>query len=344
MGESGNHARPPRVMQSFGPPRPTSNPYIHMLDEELARTPELEHLRFDRTRALVGRYDALHFHWPETMFGGSTRVRAWARTAYATALVARLRLSRIAVIRTVHNLELPQDVSAWQRRLLESIEARADHRIVLNDRHRPQGDPHTLIPHGHYRDWFADAPRERPAPDTIGFVGLIRRYKGVEDLLDAFEGTRAAAPEFRLVITGNPTGSEIATEVGRRASRDDRVSVRFGYLSEADFARATTSASGIVLPYRFMHNSGTVLAALSLDRPVLVPRTTVNEALAREVGSGWVHMYEGSIGPEDLLRFREAIAAPAAAAPDLSARAWTSAGAAHAAAYREAIRRRRGRA
>src|SRR5699024_7660440 len=62
-------AKPLRVMQSFGPPRPTSNPYIHMLDESLAHTPDLIHQRFGRARAFFGRYDAIHFHWPETLFG-----------------------------------------------------------------------------------------------------------------------------------------------------------------------------------------------------------------------------------------------------------------------------------
>ena len=41
----------------------------------------------------------------------------------------------------------------------------------------------------------------------------------------------------------------------------------------------------MVLPYRQMHNSGAVLAALSLDRPVLVPATD-QRGLGAEVGPG----------------------------------------------------------
>lgn len=341
---SGDSARPVRVMQSFGAPRPTSNPYVHMLDEALAATPGLEHLRFDRRTALFGRLDAIQFHWPETLFGHGHGPKSWARRAFAVALRARLTLGRVAVIRTVHNVELPKDVSGWQRRYLEWIERRTDHRIVLNElTPLPKGADSTLIPHGHYRDWFADVEPIDPAPATLGFVGLVRRYKGVEDLIEVFRATAQSAPELRLRIAGNPTSPELADEVRAAAAEDRRIELDLRYLSEPDFARAVRGAAGIVLPYRFMHNSGTVLAALSLDRPVLVPRTAVNEALAAEVGEGWITMFDGALEPSDLQAFAAAIRTPRAAPPDLAARDWDRAGALHrSAAIRAVAHRRRG--
>ncbi|MGO2043998.1 MAG: glycosyl transferase, partial [Cellulosimicrobium funkei] len=100
----------------------------------------------------------------------------------------------------------------------------------------------------------------------------------------------------------------------------------------------------VVLAYRFMHNSGSVLAALSLDRPVLVPRNAVNEALAKEVGDEWVLMFDDRLTGERLVgALAEAAAIPDGARPDLSRREWTDAGAAHARAYRSALAGRRSR-
>lgn len=341
-------SQPIRAMQSFGAPRPTSNPYIHMLDAELARTSGLAHIRFDRRRALFGRYDVLHFHWPETLFGrGRGRGRGWkavARRAFAAALGIRLALGRVAVVRTAHNVELPRDVTAWERRYLAWVERRADHRIVLNTRTPLSDDlPATVILHGHYRSWFADAPVHQPEADTVAFVGLVRRYKGVEQLIASFSATAGTAPQLRLRISGNPTGADLAAEVRALAAADARIDLDLRYLSEPDFAAAVTRAAGIVLPYRFMHNSGTVLAALSLNRPVLVPRTPVNEDLAREVGDGWLMMFDGELAPEDLLRFAEAIRTPPVAPPDLSARDWDEVGPRHREAFRLAIAHRRRR-
>lgn len=332
-----------RVMQSFGAPRPTSNPYIHMLDGALARTPGLEHLRFDRRRALLGRYDVMHFHWPETLFGGTTRSRALARRAFALALGIRLAVSRVTVVRTAHNIALPTDVSPWERRYLEWIERRTDHRIVLNARTDvPLGSSFTLIKHGHYRDWFASVPPRDSTASTIAFVGLVRRYKGVEELLGAFGSTAARNPELRLLVAGNPTGTAIEREVRALADLDDRIELDLRYLSEEDFANAVMRSVGVVLPYRAMHNSGAVLAALSLGRPVLVPRNEVNEALAEEVGPGWVTCFDGAISADALRDFARAAADRPDALPDLSDRDWERVGLAHREAFVEAAARRRG--
>lgn len=331
-------------MQSFGAPRPTSNPYVHMLDAALAQTPGVEHLRFDRRRALLGRYDVLHFHWPETLLGGSTPLRRAARRAYALALRLRLALTPVAVVRTAHNVALPTDVTPWERRYLEWIERRVDHRIVLNDRTPvPEGTTSSLIPHGDYREWFASVPEVEPIPSTLAFVGLVRRYKGVEDLLEAFASTASSAPQLRLRVAGNPTGAEIAREVRELAGRDERVSLDLRYLSEADFAHAVMESVGVVLPYRAMHNSGSVLAALSLGRPVLVPRNEVVVALAEEVGPGWITCFDGPITGAALERFASAAARPPTDPPDLAARDWAHAGVAHRDAFLAAVAHRRRR-
>lgn len=329
-----------RVMQSFGAPRATTNPYIHMLDAALAATPGMQHLRFDRRRALFGRYEVLHLHWPESLMGGSTPAKAFARRVFFAALLLRVRLSRIAIVRTAHNVGLP-DVSGWERRMLQKVEDRTSLRIVLNALTPVDGET-ALIPHGHYKGWFAVEPRA-PKPDVLAFVGLVRRYKGVETLLDAFETTRTKAPQLRLSVAGNPTSDQIREDVVARAASDDRIELDLRYLSEDDFAEAIQDAAGVVLPYRFMHNSGSVLAALSLSRPVLVPRNEVNEALSAEVGPGWITMFDGELDGDDLIAFHESLRTAPTEAPRLDARDWSTAGIRHREAFARALEIRRGR-
>lgn len=334
-----------RVMQSFGPPRATSNPYIHMLDAALERTPGVEHLRFDRRRALLGRYDALQLHWPDALLRGSTRWRTLARRTFAVALGARLALTRVALVQTVHNIRPHSDATAWEQRYLSWLDRRTDHRILLNAQTEVAADAATtLIPHGHYRDWFAAVPAVPPTPGLLAFVGLVRPYKGVEDLLDAFASTAATHPSLRLRIAGSATTDEIARDVRARAADDARVELDLRYLPEEAFAHTVMESMGVVLPYRAMHNSGSALAALSLDRPVLVPRTEVNEALAREVGPGWVVTFDGRLSADDIERFAASSARPPVVPPDLRLRGWDETGEAHLVAFRAAVARRRGRA
>ena len=333
----------PRVLVSNREPRSTTNPYITMLTAALRRTPGLEVRTFSYRTALLGRYDVVHLHWPETILGqgGSRRSGRLVRGVLAALFLSRLAVTRVPVVRTMHNLELPADVSRVQRFLLTWFDRLTTHRIVLNER-TTCGGARTLIPHGHYRDWYT-GPRSATVPGRFQYVGLVRRYKGVEGLVEAFRAVPDA--DVSLEVAGAASTPELAATITGLADGDPRVTLRFAFLSDDELVAAVTAAELVVLPYRFMHNSGTVLAALSLDRPVLVPDTPVNADLAAEVGPGWIHTFTGDLTAEDLTRALAAARAPRAPSPDLSAREWDDAGQAHLDVYRAALSRaRRGQA
>lgn len=341
-GSSPGDVLSPRVMQSFRAPRPTTNPYITQLDQALATTPGLRHERFSWVGALFGRYDVFHWHWPEGKLEGTRWWKAWGKFLLTVLIVLRHRLSRrIIVVRTVHNVELP-DVDAPRRWLLSYIDRHTDHRIVLNTSTRVEDpDAASLILHGHYRDWYASQPRHPRIHGRIAAFGAVRRYKSVDVLLDAYGAAVKERDDLSLEIGGRPSSPEIGASVRERASVLPHSRLSLTFLTDAELVRLITSAELIVLAYRFMHNSGSVLAALSLGRPVLVPRNLVNEELAREVGHDWVLMFDDDLSRDDLLAaMGHASRLTDAQSPDLSARDWDKAGLAHLAAYREALQRK----
>lgn len=327
-----------RVLTSHREPRPTTNPYITMLTEALRRTPGVEVVTFSARAALLGRYSVVHLHWPETIvgLGGRRFTGRLVRWVLAALLLVRLTIARTPVVRTVHNVGLPADASGAQRLLLRWFDRLTTHRIVLNDRTVCPG-PSTTIPHGHYRDWYT-GPRSTVVPGRLQYVGLVRRYKGVEGLVEAFRSL--TDDSLTLDIAGAASSPELVVTVSALAYDDPRISLRFDYLSDDELVAAVTAAELVVLPYRFMHNSGTVLAALSLDRPVLAPDTPVNADLAAEVGPGWIHTFTGDLTGEAVEAALAAARAPRAPSPDLSAREWDDAGQAHLAVYRAALSRR----
>lgn len=335
-----------RVMQTFGEPRRTTNPYLVMLRDALVAEPSVEHVPFSWREALVGRYDVLHVHWPDALLAGRNRwTRAGKRVALA-GLAVRARAGRIAVVRTVHNVTPPRG-SAVDRALDRSLERSTDVRIRLSAQ-TPEapGIPSVLIPHGHYRTWFERMPRSDVVPGRLGYVGLIKPYKGVERLVEAFAEASAVArtpgePALTLRIVGAPTDDAIARDLRDAAARHDGLSVTLQYVDDPELVEVVTSSELVVLPYRHLHNSGTALAALSLDRPVLVPDNDVTRALGAEVGREWVHRFEGVLTAAALLEAVHAVHdVPPIGTPDLHARDWDRAGAAHAAAYRLAMDRR----
>ncbi|MEN8163304.1 MAG: glycosyltransferase family 4 protein [Acidobacteriota bacterium] len=102
------------------------------------------------------------------------------------------------------------------------------------------------------------------------FLGLIRPYKGVEDLLEAF----ARLPEdsrWRLVVAGEPWGglAEVLSARVEALHLGDRVRLEFGWVPEAEVDQLLSAADLLVLPYRSGTQSAVAPMALSRGVPVL---------------------------------------------------------------------------
>lgn len=332
--------KPLVVMESLTRLRPTTNPYLVQLCESLDATPGVKLSFFSWKRALLGRLDVFHVHWPELLVGGHRLSGRIARRLLTAAFLVRIRLTRVAVVRTMHNLERPSDMARIDLLLLARLDRLTTLTITLNDdTPLPAGHARRTILHGHYRDWFATHPAPAAVEGRVGYVGLIRRYKGVEQLIEAFRALDAEGST--LSVAGRPSNDELKSELTALADDDERIEFHFRFLDDAELVRRIAEAEFIVLPYRHMHNSGTALAALSLARPILVPDNEVNRALAIEVGERWVHLFDGELTDADLARVRTAVSARVDGAPDLSQREWSTVGAAHAEAFRAAAARRR---
>jgi beta-1,4-mannosyltransferase len=322
------------VLQSFGELDPEGgNPYLHQLVSSL---PPLIRCSFFRWRtALFGCYDVFHLHWPEHLLVAQGS-KGLVKSALFGLLLIRLAISRVPVIRTVHNPQPHEGVGLLDRWLLSRADRLTSYSIVMSRSSVAPPSNRRLIPHGHYRDWYGPSEAQQRVPGRLLFFGLIREYKGIPELIAAFGET--ADPSSTLSIVGLPFDAGLAARVVERAAADPRVSVTLGHASDAALALAIREAELVALPYAHMLNSGALLLALSLDRPVLVPRTPGNEELSNEVGSGWILMYDGPLTAEALGAALQAAGAARGGRPDLSRREWPELGQQLAEVYREAVR------
>jgi len=322
------------VLQSSGRPTRTTNPYLLQLLDALPPPLRIEY--FSMKRALFSRYDVFHVHWPEYLVRHRTRAGTWAKQAGMALVLLRLWAMRIPIVRTLHNLAPHEAGNLGERVLLRWMDRLTTLWIRINPATQERAPATVTILHGHYRAWYAAIPKPRPVAGRLLHFGLLRRYKGVETLLACMQALDD--PSLSLRIVGNPASEELADEVRAGCRRDPRISARLEYVDDETLAREIGEAELVVLPYRQMHNSGTLLLSLSLDRPVLAPANDANAAIAAEVGPGWVYLYEGEIDAsliaDTLARVRERDDG----APDLSARDWERLGQQHHRAYAAALR------
>ena len=165
---------------------------------------------------------------------------------------------------------------------------------------------------------------------------MIRPYKGVDDLLSAFSQLKGEDLELRVV--GKPSG-HLGELVLAACRADSRVSSRLEFVEDEVLVREVGEAETVVLPYREMQNSGSLLVALSLGRPVVAPESPSNRLIAEEVGTEWLYLYEGALTADVLRRARAAFRSlPEGASPSLHGRDWKRLGEAHYQAYLQAGR------
>lgn len=322
------------MLHSLAPPDGTTK-YVNQIDEGAAE--DVTVLHFSWRTALRGQFDVLHLHWPELLLRARTRPKRLGKHLAMRLLLARTARRNVPVVRTVHNLAPHEAGSTVERALLRRIDDATDLFVRLNPTTEIGRDvPTVTILHGHYRERFASHPRSEPVTGRLLYFGIIRAYKGVDRLLAVFpdlaDGPGGAGIGLRIV--GSPS-ADMRTAIEAAAAGDPRISARLAFVPDAELVQEVTAAELVVLPYREMHNSGVLLVALSLDRPVLVPRTPSNSALADEVGQGWVLQYDGELTADAV---RAALAdvrgGGRTTRPHLDGRDWDSLGRQHSAAYR----------
>lgn len=328
------------VLQSVPRPRPTTNPYVTQLWTSL-RAAGVDVRPFSWRTALLGRYDVFHVHWPENLVRSHARWRTLARQLLMMALLVRIGLGRTPVVRTLHNLRGHEESGRVEALLLDWLDRLTTVRILINgESATPQGVAARVILHGHYREWFGDVPLPVRREGRLAYFGLVRAYKGVEDLISAFRGLDD--PRLSLTVSGSPRTEDLATDLRRLADGDERIVLELSYVSDEQLVQRVGESELVVLPYRTMFNSGAALAALSMNRPVLVPASPTSAALSQEVGPGWVFTFSGELSPEDLAEALRLARDPSrSATPDLSAREWATAGDQHRLAYLQSLRLRR---
>lgn len=277
--------------------------------------------------------DVLHVHWPEEIFWGRpgalrSMVKVW-RTLRA---LKRLRRRGVAIVWMVHNLhphELSRTNTLLWRWLSKGVaETASGYMTLCPATIEPVRDAfpglagkpvayawHPRYPHAVGSD-LRDEARRRLAIGVdvrlFTYLGLIRPYKGVDQLISNFR--QSAPASARLLIAGKCDGPEAIDRLNELIDGDPRIIFRPGWLGDAEFNEWLQASDAVVLPYRDYLHSGAMIHALSLDRPIICPAAPFSEALAALVGPEWVSTYREPM-PDDLF-----CANPVKAGkPDLSA-------------------------
>jgi glycosyltransferase involved in cell wall biosynthesis len=192
----------------------------------------------------------------------------------AAPALDRFMLPRRPRVLTVHDPPAEGGAKlAAQRAVLERMDALIAHSDAGADRLRELtgGDRVHRIPHGAF-DHLTRQADERPLPAELAAVegpvilcfGLVRPYKGVDVLLEAFRELEGA----ELWIVGMP---RMPLEPLRELAGRCRATVRFvpRFITDPELPAYFRRADLVVLPYRRAEQSGVLYTALAFGRPIV---------------------------------------------------------------------------
>lgn len=189
-------------------------------------------------------------------------------------------LASFPIIKTLHDPVAHSGEQRWSNTLSKLlVTAQAERVIVMAEAMRQSAvatrpwlrNKLDVIPHGIY-DCYRDGPQSRPQwlPDGTQFIlffGRISPYKGVEDLLEAFQ---LVSPKYagKLVIAGKQLYSfHIPREIKSKVIAVNE------YISNDVLRYLFRNCDSVVLPYRDATQSGVLMLAYAFGRPVIA--TTV---------------------------------------------------------------------
>jgi glycosyltransferase involved in cell wall biosynthesis len=263
-----------------------------------------------------GLIHGLHLHWDEFLFPAARP----AVCAANHAVLAGVRDGGGRIAFTLHNDRPHADLDRaeslahfrdWRQRLLPLCDAvhvhsRAARDMLLAD-YEVAPDRVHVVPHPSYRGVYAPVAAGPGPADRRRFLsfGTVRPNKGIATLIAAFRRLDATDREVELHLAGRGAEAFQGTDLGRA-----RLVLSPGFVSDTALPGLFAEAEFCVFGFDSALTSGSLMLALTLGKPVVLPRFP-----------SLIEVFEGhpmplSYAPGDVAELADVLAQAAAMPPD----------------------------
>ncbi len=302
-----------------------ANPYCDLLCDHLEELNVAivrdSEFAVDWLRKHRGRIDVLHFHWLAPHYqhwrGG---VFTFLSAGFFFLKLILARRWGYTIVWTMHNYRPHGSRTEYMDVIVRAAMVRMAKVIVHcnyartllersdNGRHQIH-----VIPHGSYISHYPNTINREDARRRLGLpadahvflcFGLIRAYKGVEEMVRAFEQLHKSTAH--LLIVGRPFGKdgEEIVENLKKHSDNSRIHLEARFVPDEDVQLYFNACDVVVCPFEDILTSGSVILGLSFKRGVIVP----NIGCLRELeNSGAAIVYDRSDSSGLLEAMRESV-------------------------------------
>lgn len=260
-----------------------------------AGAPELIHLIWTHPFFIVGDYTGSYL---------LDMLISYGRAALFVGDLLLVKTIGADVVWTVHNkhnhekhhLRLDRLMNRFVSRVADELTVECESaKSSIIDLFGVKGSKIHVVPEGSYIGSYADDTNRIEAREQLGldnkafvfvYFGMIRRYKGLPDLLDAFDALESDAV---LLVAGNPYTEEIQHEIRSRVEAMPDIGARLEFIPNEEVQYYMHAADVVTLPYRDIMTSGSVLLAMSFGRPVVAPMLGCIPSVLPEEPGGFLY-------------------------------------------------------
>jgi beta-1,4-mannosyltransferase len=275
------------------------NPYVQLLQEALREAGVscsiADGLSPRLARVWRGTVDVLHLHWLELLYASSNFARSLRLLVAVLAGLVWAKAGGCKVVYTVHNLNPHEQALPLLNHIAnQAIFALAD-ALHVHDEEARQAVARTygrrdrvyVIPHGSYIGAYPNNCTREEARTRLGlednafvylYLGQVRRYKGIEDLVAAF--CQLADDTSQLVVAGNVHDPVYADKLAQLTQGRTGIHTWLQYVPDSELQCFMNASDVCVLPYRHVTTSGAAILAFSFGKPIIAPRLGAFNELA----------------------------------------------------------------
>jgi beta-1,4-mannosyltransferase len=272
---------------------PKENPYVWSLGTALQRQGH-DVLHLPSSSLFLLRYSSawrastIHFQWFETLVGADSRVKMFLKSIVFLAQLKICALLGKRLIWTAHNAKSHELLfPRLERWVVRRIGAQVHTIIVHCDSARTEisqylaiddQEKFSVIDHGNYVGIYADEVTEEAARRKLGldagdmvilFLGNIRPYKGLDDLITSFQ--KFQQPGVKLLIAGKPLSTEMQNDIESRCGKNPDIIFHPAFIADDDIQLYLRACNVVAFPYKQILASGAVILAMSFGKPCIAP-------------------------------------------------------------------------
>ena len=266
-------------------PKTGPNPYNEILYTELEKN-DIEVLshRENRFAGILSKVDVFHFHWLNAYLNHSP-LKALGASSVFVLYVWILKLRGAKIVWTLHNsLQFTHHGKNKniEKCLLRFLFNNVD-KIIIHSQFQKYNlnkrIHHKLIwiPHHNYCSIlhkYIDRKKE-----YFLFFGGISKYKGVDMAIEAYSKSNKKLP-FKVI--GKCTNNDYKQVLLNKLKDKQNIVFKDRYVEDIELEKLVKSAKAVVLPFKQITNSGSLIYALSCKVPVYIKKNILSSEIKKE--------------------------------------------------------------